>query len=126
MDQKTILVIDDDLNWRLLLTKILESGGYRVVTADDAEAGLSSAWSQRPDLVITDFDMPIFNGLRAIQMLRTDSNLQVPVIVVSGVTDESVVEFGADAFFRKPVDNAQLLAKVAELLKVGQVSGLPA
>jgi CheY-like chemotaxis protein len=113
---KRILVMDDDLSVRLLLTKMLESAGYEVVSADAAEAGLAAAWSRPPDLVITDFDMPIYNGLRAIRMLHIDSNLQIPVIVVSGVTDESVLEHGANAFFRKPVDREQLLAKVAELL----------
>jgi DNA-binding response OmpR family regulator len=116
-----ILVIDDDLSCRLLLTKLLESEGYEVMSADAAEAGLEAAWSQRPDLVITDFDMPIYNGLKAIRMLHCDSNLQVPVIIVSGVTDESVLEHGANAFFRKPVDSGQLLAKVAELLSRGEL-----
>ena len=118
---KRILVIDDDLSWRMLLTKLFESEGYEVVSADAAEAGLEAAWSQRPDLVVTDFDMPIYNGLKAIRMLHCDSDLQVPVIIVSGVTDESVLEHGADAFFRKPVNNEQLLAKVAELLSKGDV-----
>ncbi len=123
---KRILVIDDDLSCRLLLTKLLESEGYEVASADAAEAGLEAAWSQRPDLVITDFDMPVYNGLKAIRMLHCDSNLQVPVIIVSGVTDESVLEHGADAFFRKPVNGEQLLAKVAELLSAAAlVGGLP-
>jgi len=113
---KRILVMDDDPSVRLLLTKMLETAGYEVVSADAAEAGLAAAWSQPPDLVITDFDMPVYNGLRAIRMLRVDSSLRIPVIVVSGVTDESVLENGASAFFRKPVDREQLLAKVAELL----------
>jgi CheY-like chemotaxis protein len=123
---KHILVIDDDLSVRLLLTKMLETAGYEVTSADAAEAALAAAWSRQPDLVITDFDMPVYNGLRAIRMLRIDSNLRIPVIVVSGVADESVLEHGANAFFRKPVDRDQLLAKVAELLSgAGPVLDLP-
>lgn len=125
MSQKRILVMDDDTGFRLFMTKLLESAGYEVIPADTAEAGLEAAWTQRPDLVITDFDMPIYSGAHAIKMLRVDSNLQVPVIVVSGVTDELVLHFGADAFFRKPVDNEALLAKVKELLEVGEITGLP-
>ena len=123
---KRILVIDDDLGVRLFLTKLLETAGYEVVSADEAEAGLEAAWSQRPDLVITDFDMPVYNGLRAIRMFHADPSLQIPVIIVSGVADESVVEFGANAFFPKPVNSELLLAKVAELLSgVGPITGLP-
>jgi len=125
MSQKRVLVMDDDTGFRLFMTKLLESAGYEVIPADTAGAGLEAAWTQRPDLVITDFDMPIYSGAHAIKMLRVDSNLQVPVIVVSGVTDELVLHFGADAFFRKPVDNEALLAKVKELLEVGEITGLP-
>jgi CheY-like chemotaxis protein len=123
MNQKTILVIDDDLGFRLMLQKLLESAGYQVITSEEGQSALEAAWSTRPDLVISDMDMPINDGYKTIQMLRCDPTLQVPVIVVSGAVDmrdaQLVLDAGARAFFRKPVDQAALLAKIAELLPEG-------
>jgi CheY-like chemotaxis protein len=112
MGPKQILVIDDDPGFLLLLQKVLENAGYQVRTAEEGQAGLESAWSNHPDLVITDIDMPVNDGYKTIQMFRYDPSLRVPLIVVSGVV-------GADAFFPKPVDQAALLARVAELLAAG-------
>jgi CheY-like chemotaxis protein len=123
MNQKTILVIDDDLGFRLMLQKLLESAGYQVITGEEGQSALEAAWSTRPDLVISDMDMPINDGYKTIQMFRCDPTLRVPVIVVSGAVDmrdaQLVLDARARAFFRKPVDQAALLAKIAELLPEG-------
>jgi CheY-like chemotaxis protein len=120
MSQKTILTIDDDVGFRLM-QKLLESAGHRVIAGEEGQSGLEAAWSCRPDLVISDMDMPVNDGYKTIQMFRCDPSLQVPVIVVSGAVDvhnaQLVLDAGAKAFFRKPVDQAALLAKVAELLQ---------
>jgi len=123
MGQKQILVIDDDPGFRLLLQKLLESAGYLVNAADEGQAGIESAWSTRPDLVISDMDMPINDGYKTIRMFRGDPSLRVPLIIVSGAVDirdaQRVLDAGADAFFQKPVNQPALLAKVAELLAAG-------
>ena len=123
MGQKHILVIDDDPGFLLLLRKVLENAGYQVSTAEEGQAGLESAWSNRPDLVISDMDMPVNDGYKTIQMFRYDPSLRVPVVIVSGVVDardaQRVLAAGADAFFPKPVDQSALLAKIAELLAAG-------
>jgi CheY-like chemotaxis protein len=123
MNEKTILVIDDDSGVRLMLQKLLESAGYRVITGEEGQSGLEAAWDHKPDLIITDMDMPINDGYKTIEMFRYDPDVQAPVIVVSGVVDirdaKLVLDAGASAFFRKPVDQAALLAKVSELLTEG-------
>jgi len=123
MNEKTILVIDDDSGVRLMLQKLLESAGYRVITGEEGQSGLEAAWDHKPDLIITDLDMPINDGYKTIEMFRYDPDVQAPVIVVSGVVDirdaKLVLDAGASAFFRKPVDQAALLAKVSELLTEG-------
>ncbi len=121
MSQKTILVVDDDLGFRLMLQKLLESAGYRVITGEEGQSALKAAWDSRPDLVISDMDMPINDGYKTIEMFRNDPDLQVPMIIVSGMVDvrdtQLVLDAGACAFFRKPVDQAALLARIAELLR---------
>ncbi len=123
MSEKTILVIDDDSGFRLMMQKLLESAGYRVITGEEGQSALEAAWSNKPDVIITDMDMPVNDGYKTIQMFRRDSEFQSPVIAVSGVVDtrdaKLVLDAGASAFFRKPVDHAALLAKVSELLTEG-------
>lgn len=123
MGEKTILVVDDDIGIRMMMQKLLESAGYRVITGEEGQSALEAALSQRPDMVITDIDMPVNDGYKTIQMFRRDSEFQVPVIVVSGVVDirdaQLVLDAGASAFFQKPVDQAALLSKVSELLTEG-------
>ena len=120
MEQKTILVIDDDLGVRLMLRKLFESAGYQVITGEEGQSALEAAWDHKPDLIVSDMDMPINNGYKTIEMFRNDPDVQAPVIIVSGVVDtrdaKLVLDAGASAFFRKPVDQAALLAKVSELL----------
>ena len=121
MNGKTVLVVDDDSGFRLMMQKLLESAGYQVITGEEGQSALEAAWSQRPDAVITDMDMPINNGYKTIEMFRSDPDVQVPIIVVSGVMGtrdaQLVLDAGASAFFPKPVDHAALLAKVSELLR---------
>ena len=120
MSEKTILVVDDDIGIRLMMQKLLGSAGYRVITGEEGQSAVEAALDQRPDLVITDMDMPVNDGYKTIQMFRRDSEFQAPVIVVSGVVGprdaQMVLDAGASAFFPKPVDHAALLAKVSELL----------
>ena len=123
MSDKTILVIDDDLGFRLMLRKLLESAGYQVIIGEEGQSGLEAAWDHKPDLIISDMDMPINDGYKTIEMFRNDPDVKAPVVIVSGVVDtrdaKLVVDAGASAFFRKPVDQAALLAKVSELLTEG-------
>ena len=123
MNENTILVVDDDIGIRLMMQKLLGSAGYRVITGEEGQSAVEAALDQRPDLVITDMDMPVNDGYKTIQMFRRDSEFQAPVIVVSGVVGprdaQLVLDAGASAFFPKPVDHTALLAKVSELLTEG-------
>jgi len=123
MEQKTILVIDDDLGFRLMLQKLLESAGYQVIIGEEGQSGLEAAWDHKPDLIVSDMDMPINNGYKTIEMFRDDPDVQAPIIIVSGVVDlrdeRLVLDAGASGFFRKPVDQAALLAKISQLLAEG-------
>jgi CheY-like chemotaxis protein len=120
MSEKTILVVDDDSGFRLMMQKLLQSAGYQVISGEEGQSALEAAWDHKPDLIISDMDMPINNGFKTIEMFRSDPEVQAPVIIVSGVVDSRdaklMLDAGASAFFRKPVDHAALLAKVSELL----------
>jgi len=121
VSKKTVLVIDDDIGFRLMMQKLLESAGYQVICGEEGQSGLEAAWDTKPDIIISDMDMPINDGYKTIEMFRSDPEVKAPVIVVSGVVDlrdaQLVLDAGASAFFRKPVDQAALLARIAELLR---------
>jgi DNA-binding response OmpR family regulator len=117
---KHILVVDDDPSLLLLVSKILQTAGYRVSTAANGMVALQSVRRETPDLVVLDLSMPGVDGFAVCTMLKRTRDFKSPIAVLSGRTTEKDVEAahdaGADAFIPKPVDRAALLGKVAELL----------
>lgn len=111
---RTILVIDDDADIRESLKIVLESGGFRVVSAESAKAGASLFASEKPDLVILDVIMEEVDAgfILAEQIGRT-----VPVLLLSSIGDASIKVFDAQKLpvreiLQKPVKPAVLLEKV--------------
>ncbi|KAA5542567.1 response regulator [Roseiconus nitratireducens] len=105
-----VLVVDDTRLLRWSMTRLLEQLGHRCWTATNGYEGWQVAKSCRPDLVVTDLEMPIWNGFKLIRALRNGSpgDLgRVPVIVCSSRRDNlhllHAMELGADAFVTKPL-----------------------
>ncbi|HVH28884.1 MAG TPA: response regulator [Vicinamibacterales bacterium] len=94
--ERTILIVDDNVNLVLGFAKLLRNAGYGVYTAYAAADGLRLALLHRPDAIILDFRMPLINGVGFLYRLRelTDHR-HTPVMVVTGVTisDEQRAEF---------------------------------
>src|SRR5438105_2878161 len=104
-----ILVVDDDASTRQLLASMLARDAYRVVQAENGEEGLAAAYAQRPDLILSDIQMPRVNGIELTRRLRTDVSMAtVPIILVSGLhetTDKIAgLDAGATDFVTKPFD----------------------
>jgi len=126
----TILIVDDDPDFVTSIKEIVESGGYKALTAFDGRAGLESAKKSRPDLVLLDVMMTERDeGFKVLHQIReTPEIAAVPVILVSSIyTDlpafKVMPEAGredADLFLPKPVDPKDLLQQVARLLKEGR------
>ena len=117
---KKILIVEDDPVARQLLNAKLKVA-YQVVMTGDAMAAFTEARRHSPDLVILDLGLPAGGGFSVLQRLKSIPALSViPVLVVSGleqsVHEPKALAAGADAYLQKPADDAQLLAKVKELL----------
>jgi PAS domain S-box-containing protein len=121
VQQKNILVVDDDPSIRILLHQELETQGYRVREAADGEEALNAVRRERPDLIILDVMMPGLSGFDVAAVLKNDpQTLSIPIIILSVVQDrERGLRVGVDRYLTKPIDSEGLLQEVGTLLTRG-------
>ena len=116
----TILVVDDELGIRALLSEILSDEGHTVELAEDAAQARSVRESLRPDLVLLDIWMPDVDGITLLKEWGASGQLTMPVIMMSGHgTIDTAVEatkYGATAFLEKPITLQKLLRAVEQAL----------
>ncbi|HET6842015.1 MAG TPA: response regulator [Candidatus Angelobacter sp.] len=116
MNQKKILLVDDEPNIRILLGSILKQAGYTVDVAEDGFAALHSIQQAMPDLVITDLRMPNMNGFELLSVIRTRFP-ELPAIAISGEFVNVHEGPLADAFFQKgSYEVPKFLGTIADLL----------
>jgi two-component system chemotaxis response regulator CheY len=118
------LVVDDSPIMRQLVVYALARMKNMTVTeADDGIVGLKHLATNKYDLIITDINMPIMDGLKLIQRARSDERHKyVPIIVISTESSledrQRAMSLGASAYIMKPIQAPQVIAKVKELLKI--------
>jgi Tfp pilus assembly pilus retraction ATPase PilT/CheY-like chemotaxis protein len=123
-----ILVVDDDAALREVLREILAEEHYDVVLAEDGNAGLAAVHRERPDLVITDLQMPGLDGLELLRRLRRDlATCQIPIIFLTVVenldAEAKALDLGADDYLGKPVERGRLLGRVRRALLRAHLMG---
>ncbi len=116
----TILVVDDELGIRALLSEILTDEGHSVELAENAAQARACRERQRPDLVLLDIWMPDVDGITLLKEWGTTAQLTMPVVMMSGhgTIDTAVeaIKFGAMAFLEKPITLQKLLRAVEQAL----------
>lgn len=122
-----VLLIDDDPDFVAATTTVLESGDYRVLTALRGDEGIRKAKDTKPDVIILDIIMPVKSGITVCDELKRDPQLsKIPVLMLTslgqklGETTVSVADamtLEAEDYIEKPVAPAELLKRVARLLK---------
>ncbi|MGI8495487.1 MAG: response regulator transcription factor [Pyrinomonadaceae bacterium] len=114
-----ILVVDDEPQIIRVMRQILTAHQYKIRTASDGEAGLELFHDWKPDLVITDLQMPNVSGLELCRKIRASS--EIPIIVLSVKDDEKTIvealDSGADDYVRKPFGTNEILARVRAALR---------
>jgi twitching motility two-component system response regulator PilH len=120
MPVKKILVVDDSPTDRQYMLETLAKKGFQVVTAENGEDAIVKAKAELPDLILMDVVMPGLNGYQATrQITRDDATKHIPVIMCTskGADTDKIwgMRQGANDYLVKPVDPAQLLAKIAQL-----------
>ena len=118
---KTLLLVDDDPDFLSALAAFLGTRGFRVETASSAEAGIQAAREQRPDLCVLDVKMEGMDGYAMCEAMKLDDQtFETPVIFLSGLTETGDVlrgyYAGAHEYLTKPLDQDELLRKIAKLI----------
>lgn len=114
-----VLIVDDSVSMRQMETLILKAGGYEVVEAADGKQGIEKL-TEDITVVITDYNMPVMNGIEFIEAVRDGSvNKSVPILIV---TTESEAEkkqegkrAGATGWLTKPFEQDQLLRAIKKV-----------
>lgn len=119
MKTKAILVVDDKIENRELISFHLIQNGYRVITAESGHAALETIRLESPDLVLLDIKMPGMDGIETLKKIKSMAP-SIPVAMVTAVWDEEeakiAMEAGAFEYITKPIDFEYL--KLAVLTKI--------
>lgn len=125
MPKKTILVIDDEVDFMKLIKLRLESNGYEVESAFDGEEGLSKIAQKKPDIILLDVMMPKKDGYTMLHELKSKEELNsIPVIIITAkayMKDLFGVEGVAD-YIVKPFDDDDLLLRIKRALAAKDAS----
>lgn len=120
MENKKLLLAEDDQLLASLLTFRLQKGGYDVKLSADGKQVKEYLAEHTPDIIVSDIMMPYFSGMELIAFVRKELKLQVPIIIISSAGNEANVlnafELGANDFISKPVSPSELLVRVAREL----------
>jgi two-component system cell cycle response regulator DivK len=116
-----VLIIEDNPTNLTLATFLLKSAGHTVLSATDAEAGLTLARAERPNLILMDIQLPGMDGLEATAQLKGDAATRtIPVIALTALAmkgdEERIRAAGCDGYIAKPMRYQEFLATVATQL----------
>lgn len=118
---RTIMVVEDYDDTRLLLKKGLEGLGYSVLEASNGQEAVDIAAREHLDLILMDLDLPILDGIVATQRIRQQSTLRVPIVAVTAYpmsyTRVKAFSEGCDEYMAKPIDMTELARLVNRYLK---------
>lgn len=114
MNQKRILIVDDDYYFRIALEKCLVQYGYEIICAENGKTAQKQLGYGNFDLMISDISMPEMGGIELLGWVK--SNKKIPVILMTGISDlcetQEAIERGADAFLAKPFKKNELLTHI--------------
>lgn len=118
-----ILVIDDDVAITELMSMLLRTHGFEVVTTNYGAEGVRLAAEKSPDVIMLDLMMPDHDGWEVCSSIRAFSN--VPILILSAINDPgiiaSVLDAGADDFLVKPVPSGILVAHIRKMVRQAEV-----
>ena len=124
MSEYSCLIVEDSPMMRqLLVFALARVKNLRVTEADDGVDGLRKLASARYDIIVTDINMPIMDGLKLVRRVRSDpTHKDTPIVIITtegSLEDrQRALQLGANAYITKPIQAPQVIATVKELLKI--------
>lgn len=120
--QAKIVVADDSATMRMIVTTTLKGQGWEVYAANNGQEALALARQHRPDLIVTDWNMPVMGGLGFVQGVRADASMNgVPILVLTTEDDQESKDaarsLGVNGWIYKPVDPDLLVEVVSSHLE---------
>jgi two-component system cell cycle response regulator DivK len=117
----TILYVEDNFDNRMLVRRVLEAEGYRVIEAEDGAQGIERLQSQTPDLVLMDINLPEIDGYEVTKRFKQLPSMEkVPVIAMTANVmkgdREKTLAAGCDGYIPKPIDIDALPGQIAKFL----------
>ena len=113
MPQKTVMVVEDYDDTRMMLKQVLETKGYRVLEAVNGREAVEIAEREQPDMILMDLDLPILDGIAATQRIRKQPAMSgVPIIAITAYplafTHVKAFAEGCNEYMAKPIDFEQM------------------
>jgi two-component system, cell cycle response regulator DivK len=121
MPLKTVLIVEDNEDNRIVYATILEHRGYQVLQAENGEEGVRLARLRMPDIVLMDISVPVLDGWRATAILKADQRTaSIPVIALTAHAlaedRETAQRVGCDGYLSKPCEPRTVLAEVERFI----------
>lgn len=128
MAQRRVLVVDDEIHIIHVVAIKLRNNGYEVIAAENGAEALKLACEDKPDIIVTDFQMPVMTGLELVRQLRSnEATKDVPVIMLTArgfaVEDKEVKDLEISEFLSKPFSPKELLRCIEDILYERAVMG---
>ena len=119
---KKILVVDDNLDSRELVVKVLKNKGYEMVEAADGEEAIEKAIAERPNLILLDISIPKLNGYEVTQKLKGMEEFEnIPIVALTAHAmkgdRKKALEAGCEGYITKPINVRELPAQVKSFIK---------
>lgn len=121
MAGKRVLVVDDEIHIVHVVAIKLRNNGYEVITADNGAEAFKLVFKERPDIIVTDFQMPVMTGLELVQKIRENEETKdIPVIMLTArsfaISNEQQEELQIAGCLSKPFSPRELLGHLEDVL----------
>ena len=121
MAERKVLVVDDEIHIVYVVAIKLRNNGYEVITAGNGAEAFELACAEKPDIIVTDFQMPVMTGLELVEKLRrSKATKDIPVIMLTArgfaIEDEQKQDLQISEFVSKPFSPKELLRSIEDIL----------
>lgn len=124
-EDKVVLVVDDDLTNRLVLSALLKESGYKSIVAENGKEAVEIVDNNHIDIILLDVMMPVMDGYQAAKIIKSKQLNFIPIIFLTAMTDEAAlakcIDSGGDDFLTKPFNHTLLNAKIDSMLRIANL-----